>query len=69
MVWDEVFGHGCQTIKPVDLAIMVGDKRASENGMASKKAEDTIKRKRGIRAVEILGMLSLYHYFFISFSV
>ena len=48
---------------------MVGDKRASENGMASKKAEDTIKRKRGIRAVEILGMLSLYHYFFISFSV
>ena len=45
MDWDEVLGHGCQTDEPMDLAIMVGDKRASENGMAYQKAKDAIKCK------------------------
>ena len=51
MDWDEVLGHGCQTDEPMDLAIMVGDKRASENGMAYQKAKDAIKCKRRIRVV------------------
>ena len=36
------FGDGCQTIEPVDLASMVCDKRASDNGMATQKTEYAI---------------------------